>query len=107
MGENRETFPLTCYAVSGTQSEKGQLNNVIVMKMSNLHKIKVKSKDNEDDDSSDDEDEDDTQQPELETALLKHTGSINRIRVSCMGVCSLLNFISIPILDFLWQRFIV
>lgn len=88
LGDSRETFPLTCYCVSGTQSEHGHLNHVIVMKMENLHqtsKAKNESDENkEDSDEEQDEDgeEDEDEKPELETALIKHSGSVNRIRVS-------------------------
>ena len=71
------------YMVAGTQAERAHVNNVIVMKMSNLTKTnkddKSKDDDSEDDDS---EDEDDDDKPELETAMIKHTGGVNRIRVS-------------------------
>lgn len=69
--------------MSGTQAERGQPNHVILMKMSNLHRTTKAEKDTdpENDDSDDDED-DDEKTPELETALLKHTGCVNRIRVN-------------------------
>lgn len=80
LGDKREEYPLTCYAVSGSQSAKGQQNHVIVIKMSNLHRTsKPKSEDAEESDSESDEDED--SKPELETALVKHAGCVNRIRV--------------------------
>lgn len=86
MGDKRETFPLTCYCVSGSQSEQGHLNHVIVMKMSNLHqttKVKSESEENKEESDEDEEDEEDEdEKPELETALVKHSGSVNRIRVS-------------------------
>lgn len=85
LGEKRETFPLTCYCVSGSQSEHGHLNHVIVMKMENLHRTtKEKKEETEEEDEEseeEEEEEDDEKQPELETALIKHNGAINRIRV--------------------------
>lgn len=82
LGEKREEFPLTCYGVSGSQSAKGQQNHVIVLKMSNLHRT-TKPKSEEDEEESDSEsDEDEDKKPELETALIKHAGCINRIRVT-------------------------
>ena len=82
LGEKREEFPLTCYGVSGSQSAKGQQNHVIVLKMSNLHQT-TKPKSEEDEEESDSEsDEDEDKKPELETALIKHAGCINRIRVN-------------------------
>jgi ribosome assembly protein RRB1 len=48
LGEKRETFPLTCYCVSGSQSEHGHLNHVIVMKMENLHRTTKEKKEETD-----------------------------------------------------------
>ncbi|KAL5018367.1 hypothetical protein ScPMuIL_004089 [Solemya velum] len=93
LGESRENHPLTCYVASGTQSERGHSNHVIVMKMSNLKKTSKpkKTESAEDDSESDDEsdDNDDEENPELETAMLSHTGSVNRIRTSQVGETSL------------------
>ncbi|XP_071132450.1 glutamate-rich WD repeat-containing protein 1-like [Mytilus edulis] len=89
LGDKRETFPLTCYCASGSQSEHGHLNHVIVMKMENLHrttKEKKESDENEDESDEDEEEEDDEEKkPELETASIKHSGSVNRIRVTTIG----------------------
>ena len=87
LGDRRETYPLTCYMVAGTQSERGKTNHVIVMKMSNLYRTSKPDKekgstddDNEDESSSESEDED--EKPDLETAVLTHSsGCVNRIRV--------------------------
>ena len=87
LGDRRETYPLTCYMVAGTQSELGKTNHVIVMKMSNLYRTSKPDKekgstddDNEDESSSESEDED--EKPDLETAVLTHSsGCVNRIRV--------------------------
>lgn len=80
--DTMEEFPLQCYMAAGTQGERDHSNNIIIMKMSNLHKTKKEEKDEESDEDDDSEDEDDTKQPELETAMIKHEGAVNRIRVS-------------------------
>ena len=70
--------------MAGTQAERAHTNQVIVMKMSNLRKTTKepkKDKEEESDDESSDEDEDEDEKPELETAMIKHNGSINRLRV--------------------------
>ena len=36
LGENRTSFPLTCYLVAGTQAEPGRQNFLILMKMFDL-----------------------------------------------------------------------
>lgn len=82
LGDDRETFPLTCYCVAGTQSERGHTNHVIVMKMGNLHKTQKEKEEEEDEESDDEKDEEDGETPELETVLMKHSGNVNRIRVS-------------------------
>lgn len=80
LGDNRENYPLTAYIVSGTQASQAHVNNVIVMKLSNLHKT---SKEEEEDDDDDDEDSDDevSKNPKMTGALIKHQGCVNRIRV--------------------------
>ncbi|XP_060521071.1 glutamate-rich WD repeat-containing protein 1 [Cylas formicarius] len=80
LGENRETFPLSAYIVAGTQARQTHLNNIIVMKLSNLHKTSGnEDEDNSDDDKSDD-DEDEENNPKMSGALVKHHGCVNRIR---------------------------
>ncbi|XP_022108396.1 glutamate-rich WD repeat-containing protein 1-like isoform X2 [Acanthaster planci] len=70
-------------AQTGTQAEKAHLNNVIIMKMTNLHRTSQKDDDDDSDEDSDSDDED--SKPELETAMLKHLGSVNRIRSTDIG----------------------
>ena len=58
------------------------------MKMENLHRTTKEKKDEENDDESDESDDDDDESdknPELETAMIKHNGSVNRIRVRKFG----------------------
>lgn len=84
LGDNRDNYPLTSYIVAGTQASKPQLNNLLVVKFSNLNKT-CKTKD-EDDESDDDDDEEEEErvgsEPQLSSAFIKHAGSVNRIRVS-------------------------
>ncbi len=80
LGDDRQEFPHTIYLVAGTQAEQSLANNVIVMKMSNLKKT-GKEKEGEEDSDSDSDDEDEDDKPELETAMIKHNGGVNRIRV--------------------------
>lgn len=75
LGDNRDQYPLTTYIVAGTQAARTHANNVIVMKMSNLHKT------GENEESSDEEsDDDENTQPQMSSAMVKHLGCINRIR---------------------------
>ncbi|KAI0207134.1 Glutamate-rich WD repeat-containing protein 1 [Lamellibrachia satsuma] len=82
LGEKRNDFPMTCYIAAGTQSERAHVNNVIVMKMSNMSKNRSEP---EEEDSSEDDSDSDEETPELETAMIKHVGAVNRIRTSRMG----------------------
>lgn len=85
LGDKREEYPLTCYAVSGSQSAKGQQNHVIVIKMSNLHRTSKPKSDEDAEESESESDEDEDSKPELETALVKHAGCVNRIRATTIG----------------------
>uniref|UniRef100_A0A069DTY3 Glutamate-rich WD repeat-containing protein 1 n=1 Tax=Panstrongylus megistus TaxID=65343 RepID=A0A069DTY3_9HEMI len=84
-GDNRTEFPLTVYLVAGTQAETPNGNSIIVMKVSNLVKT-LKEGDDEKSESSDESDSDDenfiTRLPKMETALIRHQGTINRIRTT-------------------------
>ncbi|XP_023016314.1 WD repeat-containing protein 1 l(2)09851 [Leptinotarsa decemlineata] len=75
-GDNRELFPLTAYVVAGTQAAQSQTNNVIVMKLSNLHRT------NQDENDDSDEEDDDHEDPKMTGALIRHQGGVNRIRVT-------------------------
>ena len=87
LGEKRESFPLTSYMVAGTQAETAHVNFVILMKMSNLHRIGKKDKADSEDEVSDEESDDEEDEPELTTAMMKHAGTVNRIRVR--SICAL------------------
>lgn len=80
-GDSRETFPLSAYIVAGTQAAQTHFNNVIVMKLSNLHKTGQNEKnDDDDEEESDDDGDDETKSPKMTGALIKHQGCVNRIR---------------------------
>ncbi|XP_015183580.1 PREDICTED: glutamate-rich WD repeat-containing protein 1 [Polistes dominula] len=77
LGSDRETYPLSMYLIAGTQADKTHVNNLLVMKMSNLHGMK--DIDSEDE-SSESEDENDDKLPVMTVAPIKHQGCVNRIR---------------------------
>ncbi|XP_055625539.1 glutamate-rich WD repeat-containing protein 1 [Toxorhynchites rutilus septentrionalis] len=82
LGEDRETFPLTAFLVAGTQAARTHVNSVIVMKMSNLHRTS-KERDDEEESDSDEEDEDEEdKRPQMNCAMIKHAGCVNRIRAT-------------------------
>ncbi|KAI4470715.1 glutamate-rich wd repeat-containing protein 1 [Holotrichia oblita] len=78
LGNNRETFPLTAYVVAGTQAGQAHINNIIVMKLSNLHA--TNKDEDEDDDDEDESDDESDKNPKMAGALIKHQGCVNRIR---------------------------
>lgn len=83
LGEDRDKYPLSAFIVAGTQAPQTHVNNVIVMRLSNLTKTGEGDDDEneDDDDDSDEEDENDSKGPKMAGALIKHQGCVNRIRV--------------------------
>jgi ribosome assembly protein RRB1 len=86
------SFPLSSLIVAGTQSSASHMNNIIVMKMSNLHRTsKEKNKDDSDlesdmsDSESEDEEEMEEKKPKMSCALINHVGCVNRIRATTIG----------------------
>ncbi|XP_050460738.1 glutamate-rich WD repeat-containing protein 1 isoform X1 [Cataglyphis hispanica] len=84
LGNCRESYPLTMYIVAGTQAAKTHVNNLLVMKMSNLHGTRQSSEDSESE-SSDSEDENDERRPVMNVAPIKHQGCVNRVRCTKLG----------------------
>ena len=80
--DNPDDFPLTIYAVAGTQAAESNLNKVLVMKMSNLHKTQ-KDVNSDDEDSDDDDDLD--KKPNLDVVPIMHHGGVNRLRSTKLG----------------------
>ncbi|KAK5640050.1 hypothetical protein RI129_010861 [Pyrocoelia pectoralis] len=71
LGVNRDSYPLTCYLVAGTQAMESHVNNVIVMKLSNLHRTSKASEDDESDEE-DESEEEEAQYPAMAASLIKH-----------------------------------
>ncbi|XP_075168628.1 WD repeat-containing protein 1 l(2)09851 [Haematobia irritans] len=93
LGVDREEYPLTAYMIAGTQAARTHVNNLIVMKMHNLHKTQATTDENEyaeDDELEDDQDDvaEDTgelKKPQMSCALIKHQGCVNRVRSRRLG----------------------
>ncbi|CAH1757795.1 16168_t:CDS:2 [Entrophospora sp. SA101] len=60
LGEDRKMYPATVYLVGGTQADKPKNNELMIMKISQLHKTR--------------------NNPILEHKSLKHYGGVNRVR---------------------------
>ncbi|RZF48244.1 hypothetical protein LSTR_LSTR006211 [Laodelphax striatellus] len=83
LGDNRDSYPMTTYLVSGTQAESANKNSVIVMKFSNMHqtqKHKLNSDDEDSDDSEEETEEEIAKRPVMDFLQLRHHGCVNRIR---------------------------
>lgn len=81
----RESFPMSLSLVCGTQASASHVNNVIVMKMSNLHRTSKEKEEDSDLESDLSDDEDDVEEteekkPQMSCALINHVGCVNRIR---------------------------
>ncbi|XP_015593969.1 glutamate-rich WD repeat-containing protein 1 [Cephus cinctus] len=84
-GNSRDTYPLSMYLVAGTQAAKAHVNNLLVIKMSNLHGTGKGDEDSEDE-LSDSEDENEGERaPVMAVASIKHQGCVNRVRCTQIG----------------------
>lgn len=78
LGQQRTKYPLTAYAVSGTQAERSEQNKILCMKLTDLARTKH---DDDDDDDGDDDDDDGADDPSLTHAEVSHPGTVNRLRL--------------------------
>jgi len=83
LGDNRTSYPMTVYAVAGTQAGQGKENEnqLMVMKMSSLAKVDRGHQSESDQSDDDDDDDDEHSDPILETKSIPLTSTTNRIRV--------------------------
>ncbi|BFG03282.1 glutamate-rich WD repeat-containing protein 1 [Drosophila madeirensis] len=89
LGKSRESFPMTAYIVAGTQAARTHVNNLIVMKMSNLHRTQDDEAEEDDEELEDDQDDvpdkGELKKPQMTCALIKHQGCVNRVRARRLG----------------------
>src|ERR1700761_6010695 len=80
LGDNRNSYPMTMYAIAGTQAGPGneKENQLMVMKLSSLDKMDHGEASSSDEDSDDQDDE--HSDPVLETKAIPLTSTTNRIR---------------------------
>lgn len=83
----RESYPMSSLIIAGTQASASHINNVIVMKMSNLHRTTKERDSDLESDVSDSEEEEETEEkkPKMACALINHVGCVNRVRASEVG----------------------
>ncbi|KAF8473178.1 WD40-repeat-containing domain protein [Kalaharituber pfeilii] len=79
LGDERRGYPATAYLVTGTQAERTNRNEIMVLKLSGLNKM---PQDGDDDDDNDDDDSDTEDDPILESRSIPLTTTTNRIRVA-------------------------
>ena len=79
LGDGRQTYPATVYAVAGTQAEnsKSKDNQLMALKLSGLSKME---KENETDSESGSDSDDDAGEPILESRSITLNSTTNRIR---------------------------
>ncbi|KAI7868744.1 WD40-repeat-containing domain protein [Spinellus fusiger] len=75
LGDERKSFPATAFIAAGTSVPGVRDNEVLVIKMSNLHKTQQDDSDDEEDPNALDED------PVLEYKSIPHAGCVNRLRI--------------------------
>lgn len=80
LGETRQTYPATLYAVAGTQAAQGheKENEMVILKLSSLARIEKEDEGSESENESDEEEE---SEPILESKSMPLTSCTNRIRV--------------------------
>ncbi len=95
LGESRTRFPHSLVAAVGTQADRPDANQLIIMKLSDLSRIQQEKeedilgeeydpdeeeKDDDDDDESDESEEEIDLDPVMESYPIKHYGGVNRVR---------------------------
>jgi len=73
-------FPATAFIVAGTMSQSAK-DHLIVLKLSNMHE----QAQNDPEMSDDEEEEDEAKRPVLKAAMVRHSGSVNRVRAKNFG----------------------
>lgn len=79
LGDSRDNYPLTMYLLAGTQAASAHVNNLLVMKVSNLCGTEEDS-DEESESDDDDDEEGSSKLPSMSVASIKHQGCVNRTR---------------------------
>jgi len=81
--------PFSLAFLSGTQADKPHKNQILLGKVSNMHKRRSKTEGESDDSSDDDDDDDDEKEPKFHSYIAKHHGTVNRIRAAPQREASL------------------
>ncbi|EJD52152.1 WD40 repeat-like protein [Auricularia subglabra TFB-10046 SS5] len=103
LGFDRAKYPQTAYIVSGTQADEAKKNEILVMKMSQLHRTQkdadsrtdVLDSDSEDDDEEEDADALD-EDAVVEFKSIPHVGGVNRVRAQPLAPSAPLPSVNTP-----------
>ncbi|RPA79022.1 ribosome assembly protein RRB1 [Ascobolus immersus RN42] len=82
LGDERRTYPASVYLVTGTQASKPKENEIMVLKLSGLNKMKGGARDDDEEEEDDDDDSDTEDDPILESRSLPTNSVTNRIRMN-------------------------
>ncbi|KAJ7446420.1 WD40-repeat-containing domain protein [Mycena galericulata] len=96
LGDERQRYPATSYLVAGTQADTAKNNEVVVYKLSSLHRTQKDGDDSDSEEENDDEDENLDEDPIVEFRSIPHVGGVNRIRVQPLPPSSQLPPVSQP-----------
>ncbi|KAJ7751254.1 WD40-repeat-containing domain protein [Mycena maculata] len=96
LGDERQRYPATAYLVAGTQADTAKNNEVVVYKLSSLHRTQKDGDDSDSEDENDDEDENLDEDPIVEFRSIPHVGGVNRIRAQPLPPSSQLPPVSQP-----------
>ncbi|KAJ3507183.1 hypothetical protein NLJ89_g6454 [Agrocybe chaxingu] len=80
LGDERQRLPATVYVVAGTQADVAKNNEVVVYKMSSLHRTQKDGNDSDSDNDDDDNDDDLDEDAVIESRSIPHVGGVNRVR---------------------------
>ncbi|CAG0920058.1 unnamed protein product [Notodromas monacha] len=94
MGEKRVTYPMSACIVAGTQADHQHDNNLLLLKLGNMHQTEesLKKRDDETEDSeesSDESSDEEVEESTLSAISVKHKGCVNRVRATCVGARTL------------------
>ncbi|KAJ7631190.1 WD40-repeat-containing domain protein [Roridomyces roridus] len=96
LGDQRQRYPATSYLVAGTQADTPKNNEVVVYKLSSLHRTQKDGDNSDSEDENDEEDENLDEDPIVEYRSIPHLGGVNRIRAQPLPPSSQLPPVSQP-----------
>ncbi|KAF8898958.1 glutamate-rich WD repeat containing [Infundibulicybe gibba] len=103
LGDERQRYPATAYLVAGTQADTAKNNEILVYKLSSLHRTQ---KDGDESDSDDDEEDADNLDEDaiLEYRSIPHMSGVNRIRAQPLPPSTPLPPVSQPYYTASWAE---